>query len=155
MEIPLGNGRRGFGRDLGLETEFYDREASESDNVDVRELDGTPIAFRVSVMNYAFKTTSSWRVIGVLPVGEDEPRSSRKFKQDALTGALMIYWEDREKGPWREEPATLEDCAGLECAAVWDPGHIEDRLRDHFAGLPNQWVMSLAIDPDAIPTPGT
>ena len=30
-------------------------------------------------------------------------------------------------------------------AAVWDPQHVEDRLRDHFAGLPNKWVQSLAL----------
>ena len=27
--------------------------------------------------------------------------------------------------------------------AVWEPAHVEDRLRDHYAGAPNKWVESL------------
>lgn len=44
-----------------------------------------------------------------------------------------------------ENPATPEECAVLERAAVWDPGHVEDRLRDHFAGQSNKWVESLRL----------
>jgi hypothetical protein len=38
-----------------------------------------------------------------------------------------------------------EDCVGLERAAVWEPEHIEDRLRDHFNGIKNIWEESLKI----------
>jgi len=34
---------------------------------------------------------------------------------------------------------------GLERAAVWGPSHVEDRLRDHYAGRKNKWVESLRI----------
>ncbi|WP_448115483.1 hypothetical protein [Mesorhizobium amorphae] len=35
---------------------------------------------------------------------------------------------------------------GLECAAVWDPEHVVDRLRDPADGRPNKWVERLAVD---------
>jgi hypothetical protein len=145
VEIPLGEGRRGFGRDLGLEVEFYDRQETGREALDVSELEATPVAFRVCVMDSAFKPSSSWRSIGKLPLREGETPNSRFAKQDPLTGALSIYWDGHE------EPATLEDCAGLEIAAVWSANHIEDRLRDHFAGKTSKWVTSMEIDPAAIP----
>ena len=95
------------------------------------------------VMDNAFKPSSAWRSIGKLPLRESESPNSRFAKQDALTGALSIYWEDTAAGTWHEEAATLEECAGLETAAVWSANHIEDRLRDHFAGQPNKWVASM------------
>jgi len=40
---------------------------------------------------------------------------------------------------------TRKESQGLEAAAVWEPEHIEDRLRDHFDGKPNKWLESLRI----------
>jgi len=39
-----------------------------------------------------------------------------------------------------DEEISRTEADELEQAAVWSPNHIEDRLRDHFAGVPNQWV---------------
>lgn len=44
-----------------------------------------------------------------------------------------------------EEPASRQELEGLEVAAVWDPEHVEDRLRDHFSGRPNKWVESIRL----------
>jgi hypothetical protein len=151
VEIPLGEGRRGFARDLGLEVEFYDCQAARDEVVDVEGLEGTPVAFRVMVMDSAFKPSSTWRSIGKLPLGADQSPDSRFAKQDPLTGALSIYREDSAAGTWHEEPATLEECAGLEVAAVWSAEHVEDRLRDHFSGTPDKWSNSMAIDASALP----
>jgi hypothetical protein len=154
VAIPLGEGRRGFARDLGVsgEVEFYDRQAVAGEAVDVTELEGTPVAFRVTVMDSAFKPSSAWRSIGKLPLRDGESPHSRFAKQDAITGALSIYWEGSSPaGAWYEEPATLDECVGLERAAVWSAEHLEDRLRDHFAGVPNKWSTSLEIDPSVVP----
>jgi len=71
------------------------------------------------------------------------------YKQDAITGRLALYHSTFASTNW-ERPASREECAGLEAAAVWEPEHVEDRLRDHFAGRPNKWVESLRIDVAAI-----
>jgi hypothetical protein len=39
--------------------------------------------------------------------------------------------------------ATLEECEDLEPAAVWEPEHIADRLKDTFAGRRNIWLDSM------------
>jgi len=94
-------------------------------------------------MNHAV-TSGRWPVIGAVPLSDDERRRpERFFKQDPLNSNLTIYWEDPESGEPHEIPALLEEAENLECAAVWDPEHVEDRLRDHFAGRPNKWVESL------------
>jgi hypothetical protein len=87
----------------------------------------------------------------MLPPRDGESPNSRFFKQDPISGELSIYWEEWRDGSWHEEPATLDECAELERAAVWDPVHVEGRLRDHFAGTPNTWAASLAIDASLIP----
>ena len=56
---------------------------------------------------------------------------------------MSIYQEVPELAPLYERLAIAEECVGLERAAVWEPEHVEDRLRDHFAGRSNRWVESL------------
>jgi hypothetical protein len=34
---------------------------------------------------------------------------------------------------------------------VWEPEQVVDRLRDHAAGHPNEWVEGLRINTAAIP----
>jgi hypothetical protein len=149
VEIPLGNGQATLARDLGTEVEFYDRLIAEGEDVDVTQVRLAPIAFQVPVMDSAFKRGGGWRVIGQLPLGNDEPRDARFFKQDPISGRLSIYWEDHLHGGWHEVPATVEECSGLEQAAVWSAIHIEDRLRDHFAGRASKWVE--ALDASRVP----
>ena len=62
------------------------------------------------------------------------------FIQDALNPRSFSI---DERGAFR--PATKEECIGLECAAVWDPTHAEDRIRDHYLGRKNKWLESLKI----------
>jgi hypothetical protein len=42
-------------------------------------------------------------------------------------------------------PAAPEECVGLEGVAVWDPTHVEDRLRDHYAGRPNAHLAYMKV----------
>ena len=70
-------------------------------------------------------------------VGEDEARREEVFfKQDALSGVLLVYSVGAMGST--ERPARPEEAAGLERAAVWSAEHVEDRLRDHFDGVPNK-----------------
>jgi hypothetical protein len=69
-----------------------------------------------------------------------------RFRKDAITHELFIR---KEFGP--EIPATWEECKNLECAAVWDPMSIEQRLRDHFAQRPCFDVESMKPDWKFIP----
>jgi hypothetical protein len=105
---------------------------------DVTELQGEPFAFRIWVMKYAIGK-KGWPLIGSLPVSADESAKQWFFKKDRISGRLTKY----QGSSSAEISATVAECAGLECAAVWDPKHVESRLRDEFAGKPNDIVESL------------
>ena len=65
--------------------------------------------------------------------------ADRFFKRDSISGKFSIY-----EGGGIETPATYDEVVDLECAAVWDPEHVESRLDDHYAGVENLWVKSLS-----------
>ena len=144
LSVPLGADRVGFCRLLrSAFVEFFDVSRPGPDGIDLDELSRTPIAFRIPVMNAAVNNRR-WKVVGRLPLSPEEEREIyRCFKQDSISGALTVFWVDPVSEAEHEEPASIEECAGLEAAAVWSANHVEDRLRDHFDGRPNAWVESL------------
>ena len=148
VRIPLGDGMVGWGRQLrNVRVEFYERFDAETDaeQVDPREVARCEVAFTVAVMDRAFRRNGGWTLLDVVPLSEkEESETYRSVKQNPVSGAVTIYWE-KPDGSSGEDIATRAACAGLERSAVWDPEHIEDRLRDHRAGRPNKWVDSLAL----------
>jgi hypothetical protein len=88
-------------------------------------------------MDYAVKS-GRWPIIGWAPL---EPRllfPLRFFIQDKISGRFSVYHENGTI-----VPASRAEVEGLEPAAAWDPEHVEDRLRDHFAGAKNIWLESM------------
>lgn len=134
VKIDLGDGWFAFAQVLTAPLfAFFDLRVR--DIPPLEQIARAPIAFKIWVMDYAV-TDGDWPVIGRASVITDE--SPWLFKRDALTKRLVIT-----KTGDKEKPASLEECLKLECAAVWEPEHVVDRLRDHFAGRPNKWVESL------------
>lgn len=115
---------------------FFDIHTSAP--LQIGQISEHELLFRVWVMKYALGK-NGWKIIGQLPLTEEMKEEPWFFKRDAISGKLTRY-----KYP-DEIPATKHECKGLECAAVWDPCHIESRLSDHFAGRPNKWVESLSL----------
>jgi hypothetical protein len=105
---------------------------------DLARLQGERFAFRIWVMKYAIGK-KGWPLIGSLEVSADESAEQWFFKKDRISGRITKYRDSASA----EIPATVAECAGLECAAVWDPIHIESRLRDALVGKPNAIVESL------------
>jgi hypothetical protein len=144
VEVPIGSDNRAFARVLREPLiAFYDFHVASDEQPSLAVIARKPIAFTVMVMNYAV-TGGRWPVIGSMPLSGPLTKNPSFWKQDPLTGSLAIYCEDLSP-PSYERPATRAECAGLECAAVWDPEHLEARLRDHFAGRPNNWLEALEI----------
>lgn len=144
VEIPLGNDRRAFGRLLYEPlVEFYEIHGHGSGPVEVDEVTAARVTFTIPVMNSAV-TSGRWRKIGKKPLTETERRRVTRFcLEDLLTGRLSLFWTDAESGTTHQVPATREECLAHEAAAVWSAEHVEDRLRDHFAGRTNVWLESL------------
>ncbi len=142
VAIDIGEGLVGYGRVIDPPLiEFFDRiDHADETRSSVDAFESAPILFRIDVMDSAIKS-GRWTAIGTMRVEDRAPEIF--FKKDTLTGSLSLYWEVRSTGEWFEVPASLEECAKLERAAVWSASHVEDRLRDHFHGRPNRWVESL------------
>lgn len=138
VKIDLGDGFHSYARVLEEALfAFYDTRTREDLAID--EILRRRVLFIVSVMNHAV-TRGRWRVVGGAPLDEVLRSPPPRFMQDALDpDSFSIY----EKGEIR--PASKDECEGLEREAVWDPTHVEDRLRDHYLGQPNKWVEDLKI----------
>jgi hypothetical protein len=145
IKINLGRGKAAFGLVLREPLiAIFDREFSDSDDPDFSTLVEGPIAFQLMVMNYAI-TDGRWPVVARIPVPEHLRTPPAFCKKDEITGQLSIYQEVENLAPHYERDARPDECRGLETAAVWEPEHIEDRIRDHFAGRPNVWAEQLRI----------
>src|SRR5262245_40371599 len=115
---------------------FFDLRADSE--IAIEEIVAYPIAFRVSVHKSAW-STGRWLRVGKAEPPPDVLAPVPEFIEDPLTGRFSIYLNGKIR------PATREECVGLNRCAVWEPEHVEDRLRDHFAGVPNKWVENLRL----------
>lgn len=157
VRIDLGDGRCAYGRRLnGPSVEFYDRVDAYGESVDLLDLVASRVAFTVRVMDPAFRRPGGWELLDVVPLSASEhAEGGHRAKKDPISGECSIYWTDAVSGNFGEIPASPEECENLQVAAVWDAQHVEDRLRDHLDGRPNEWVESMRLSrwPPGNPTP--
>jgi hypothetical protein len=136
--IDLGDSTHCYAMALA-EASFAFFDFRTSDDHEVNEIRDMPVLFKIAVMKHAV-TRGRWKRVGHVSLSDAEARPPAKFIRDRLCrGKYQIY----ENGQIRN--ATREECEGLEAAAVWEPEHVEDRLRDFYAGRPNKWVESLRL----------
>jgi Immunity protein 26 len=137
-KIDLGDGFHTYARVLEDPSfAFYD--ARVTGDLPINQIIELPILFYLPVTKAAIQG-GAWMVIGSAPLDDATLNPPPTFMQDALNkDAFEIY----ENGDVR--PATKDECVGLERTAVWSPCHVEDRLRDHYAGRKNIWVESLRM----------
>ena len=139
MAVPLGDGWFAFARALAFPlAEIYNLRSKEMP--EVKDLANERVLFRIWLTKQAF-TGQRWKQLGVLPLNLGEGSQPWFIKQSP--GGTLYRTRDGAE----EIPATWDEAALLEAAAVWDPEHVEDRLRDHFSGQPNKWVQSLRPKP--------
>jgi hypothetical protein len=139
VRIDLGDGFHTYARVLA-EALFAFYDGRVTDELAIDRIIALPILFQIPVMDHAVKR-GRWVVIGNEPLGDTLLDPPLFFMQDILhKDRFSIY----ERGG-KIRPATKEECVGLERAAVWEPTHVEDRLRDHYAQRKNKWVESLKI----------
>jgi hypothetical protein len=84
-------------------------------------------------------TSGRWPRVGAVPGASTQIAIPEQFVQDVVTGACRIL------GPGGvTRPATVDECVGLEAAAVWDAEHVEGRLRAARAGTIDPHTAHLA-----------
>lgn len=148
IKIPLGEKGHLYGHlTTSPNTIFYDGIFTSDQTIE--EIVQLPELFTISVNDRTIET-GEWPVVGHSPLTEAQLKIPYKYKQDKISGELAIYHTEFAATNY-ERPATLEGCKGLECAAVWDPSHVVDRILDHYDGKPNKWLISIAINESKIP----
>lgn len=137
VRIDLGAGFHTYARVLpNASFAFYDcRLVGEAS---LPEILACQVLFRIAVMNHAVKT-GRWPVIGHEPLKGAMLILPSEFMQDPIDKTTFSY--DNGVIP----AATGEQCRGLERASVWEPEHVEDRLRAHYAGNVNHIVELLKL----------
>ncbi len=89
------------------------------------------ILFRIGIYNYSI-THGIWELIGKAPLEESLKEKPQFYRYDPLVGKYYFYVD----GTNNDIPTTWEECNSFECASVWEPGAVEQRLRDYFDGRP-------------------
>lgn len=135
VRVPLDPTHHTYAQILPEDYIFFD--AFTSEHLDVAEAVTRPTLFRILVMDHAV-TTLRWMKAGKAPLRPEFEQPAPMFIQDHYDPThLQIYLGGVSR------PASWSECRGLECCAVWDPGHVEDRLRSHYAGEVDKWTESL------------
>ncbi|WP_421579586.1 Imm26 family immunity protein [Shinella sp. M31] len=141
LRIDLGGGQHCYAQVSGEPViVFFDGIFARAISID--DIPMLPVAFRLCVSNYVI-TKGVWPVVGSRPLTSENAEEPFFYRQDD-SGRLFLCHSSFASQNY-ERPASLMECIGLECAAVWDPEHVIDRLRDHALGQPNRWVESLKI----------
>ena len=140
IEIKLNNGVFAYAQDVDADILFFDF-FSDSPLNDFSILCNKKPLFFLGVYNDVV-TSGKWKKVGKLPIKQEYQLTPFKFIQDSLNpNNFELY----NPNTGEITKATREQCVGLECAAVWEAEHVEDRLRDYFDGKPNKWVEQIAI----------
>ncbi|MBX2869546.1 MAG: immunity 26/phosphotriesterase HocA family protein [Acidiferrobacterales bacterium] len=102
------------------------------------------VSFTIGVMDYAIGDRH-WPLVGHIEL-TNELKKKHTFYAFDLIGKKFRH-VDGSFCTLRE--ATLAQCIDLECAAVWDPEHVESRLLDEKNGRSNIWVESMRAESQA------
>jgi hypothetical protein len=136
LRVPLGDYHTYAWMLAKSECAFLDARSTEA--LPIAEVATRPVLFRLWVMRSAYGS-GRWLRVGNAPVPGELLRPVGRFMYDMISKQLGITTD----GGASRRVASAAECEPLECAAVWSAEHVEDRLRDHYAGAPNKWLVSL------------
>ena len=119
---------------------------NSTEGLNEREISELPILHKILVMRYAI-TKGHFEKVGKLIPSKEMSETPSFWKQDPMN--LKFYLVDEDEN---EIEVTFEECANYEEYAVGDPHHVEERLHDHYHGLPNRWAPTIWKEEDFLPS---
>lgn len=138
LRISLGNETDAFARVLpNSQVAIYAHLVSQGDAPPPSIFDSKPL-WKLTVMKSAL-TSGKWKAVDFRPLEPELASPVEYFMRDRLTGRYSVY----RSSDGQTRDSTFEECKMLEAAAAWEAEHVEDRLRDYFAGRPNAWAEQL------------
>ena len=135
VEINLGDGTVSFAQVLADPLVAFFRKAYKiGEQPRIVDIARHPVMFRIWVHNSAIRS-GRWKVVGHAFPSDELMKAPSFFKTDPVTKQLLRY----DTGG-KEMPASPEEVADLECAAIWDAEQVEERIRDTLSGKRNKIV---------------
>jgi len=142
LRISLGDGQDAFARVLAnSQVATYSHRTSRQDS-DLSAVYNSTILWKLTVMKSALHS-GRWPAVDCRPLELELKAPVEYFMKDRFTGRFSIY----RSSDGHTTPSIYEVCKELEAAAAWDAEHVESRLRDYFAGRPNEWAEQLRARP--------
>ena len=92
--------------------------------------------FRITVYRSVIGS-GHWLKVGKLPLREDLLPLQLQYIYHSYGN---IEFEIYNPMTGQITPSTKDECKGLEEAAVWDYGAINERIRDYYNNAPCRWV---------------
>lgn len=128
IAVPLPNGYRAYGRILkNAAFAFYDI-ISPDENVAVERILHAKVLFIVAVYDSVMHR-GRWLKIHKASLEPELENLPKKYIEDIMApGHYFLY--DANTG--EITPASKQECQGLEQAAVWQGGQVEEQLMNHF-----------------------
>jgi hypothetical protein len=137
VTIPLGNGIVSYAQMLN-EPEYVFFDCKTSHEIPLESVIKKAVLFRLWVMRSAH-STGRWLKVGNAPIKGSLNKEIPRFKQDPLHLENICIYINGQEGA----QCTLAECENLECAAIWNAEHVEDRLRSYYNRVPCNWSLSL------------
>ena len=138
VQIELEDGRHVYGQVL-VHPYLAVYDYPTTDDADPTDVVSRPILFIVAVYDRALNGRT-WPTVGKAPDGASITVPDF-FTQDMFNPQSCKIID--VGGTMRSVPP--EECEGLERAAVWEAVHVQERIRDHYAGRPNVYLKSMAL----------
>jgi hypothetical protein len=136
FEIPLPDGRRGYGQVLDATMSGFFAIASD-DRLPIEEVVASPVAFRIWCMSDCIRK-GIWPIIGNLPLPPAMREPLKLFRTTHPDFWFLIEWRPETGGGERRVPK--EEVSGLEADGMWLPENVAQRLLMHLRGEPCPWV---------------
>ena len=105
-----------------------------SETADLNLIEEANILFRLMVIKDAV-TKGYWKKVGIKELPKDLQVPVPFFKQEIghPNDCSIIFVEGESI-----KKVTPNECVGMERFAVWEHDQVEQRLRDHYNGVPKQ-----------------
>ena len=92
---------------------------------------------KLNLINKYVITKGIWIKVGKIPIREDLQVLPLRFVYDRISEKFFTY--NPETG--ETAPTTIDVAKKLERAAVWDDKQIEERIKNHYDGVPCKWLQ--------------
>lgn len=117
---------------------FFDFQSSKED-IDLDMLLEKNILFSIHV-GWAAITSKRWKVLAIKSLEEKFRIATPFFVQEM--GNDDLCWIDYNG---KRNQVTKSECFGLERLATWNAIHVEQRIRDHYDGKSNMYLLGLKL----------